>query len=449
MEIYTTLNKIIDYEITEREVNWILSLSEEDIKTFLKNNIKYNDELNFRDLLYLCHEKNMFINPVNGLSKYYNYLMNVIEMNRIYQKLKTSPLNYQINEEFIREVYKDMKQYPTKLEQAAYLYFKLCFLLRQDIPYALIIFICQGFILEFNKDIKYLENINVSDNQACCFDFAAIFNWFLNQLGLLTIDVIDDKYGTANHVCSKFYCDGVLFSFDPWLLVEQTDLYNLKINNNFNGIEILSGATLNQKEEYFKILKEVFDDVLKEVQEKSIPTFSLENKFMFISIIDSYINSKDKENLKLYILKFLDTHLKGEELKKYVHMEISSKINKTFKNFKMTTVCNTKSYIYTYVLTIKTNDDYKYILFEDNGQITCVSKDDLLKLILEGTIMIGEDLYYIPGIDESLQFQSKQSFEREVVDDILEKVKTQEIYGIKLNKEIDIVRKRRKISNQE
>ena len=426
MKFYTTNNKVANYPLTQEIIDYITNLPEDKIKESLAKNIKYNNTLNFRDLFFLCYEEGVFIDPDEVLRENYEFLINNINMNKIYKLNQMKPLNYQVNEAFLNQI-KGGKKYPNKFKQAAYYYFKLCFYLRQDIYYTLVNFLDHQRILYFEKDINYLENISIANNQVCCFDFAATLNYLLSSIGLLPINVVDDKYGTANHVASRFYCDGILFSFDPWLFVEKTDLYNLKMHKKFKGVEILCGASVEQKKHYLKELNEVYLDVVNEIENKSKATFSSNGKNFIELIFEMLGDFPHKNKLQYHLSKLLETHLKGAELKDFVHQEIVPKINKT-ENIRITTVCNTISFNYTYIVAINTENDYKYILLEDNGQVAFANEQDILSSVIKGEYMIDEDCHYILGIDKSIQFQDKQDYDQDVVKEILDKVKVGAIY---------------------
>lgn len=212
-----------------------------------------------------------------------------------------------LSPELVAEVYRGMPDDLSKLEQAQFVYIKLCKILTYDQTY----FACgqKGPLAQAHKSISYIPNITPQNNGAVCYEFGAIYSKFLSDLNINHELVfrntmqLADPYG-HKHCYVSFRADEYLVSADPTRSLARSDMASVKFGMMPKNMHLKNTNELT-KNSFNSSLFKVYNLV------QSLYEDSSQQDSSFTSALESYegetnpftaLNTTDKFNLILDLL---------------------------------------------------------------------------------------------------------------------------------------------------
>lgn len=435
MKLYTGDRGVIEYKPTDEDIVFVSDLDGgEQEKLLQKNDFYKNTNLRFREFLYIVSQHS------NGkiLRNWPVYYLDAVKLkNKIYFDRKDNKIDFELNTELVNAVkYGMQKNYETAFERIIYYYFKLCYLLNFDVPYAFVQFINKNAVAHYKKRIDRLNDIDFYNNNVSCYEFAAIFNKFINMEGCITDDILNREYGVNKHITSICIIDDVVFEFDP--LSNGNDYRKVKAQEsiiNENG-DFTCGICQWTYSEYEDVIREkilsVYEDVKEEIKLYPKTNKYTDDKISFLMNIVEHLNISEikKNKLKKYLLQMISLPLSGIDYVGYVNKYIVNDLNEEFNNeIFLINLCSTINYCgFDYIVAIKLNDKYIYIKMDEYNNIDVLDKEELEKLFKELHLISVSKKDLIPGIDEKIQKDSNKRAFNEVIPNILDEVKTGKIY---------------------
>lgn len=425
-EIYSC---IVDGDICEIEcldLYDILNQPEEDYQKFLEN----DEDMTFLvDGIEKTYPKRvvayMLVNFVENKRILENYLLPEIALKRYIELYSCKQIDYEsinkyekpndeynngvsiselidLDKEFEDAVLCDMNPTYSLLEKAIYIYYKLCELLSYDQEYYAAN--QKGEEAEKHCDINRINNITLENNEVVCYEFIAIYSYFLRHLGIkYTVDnAIRDEYGKG-HSTISFKVGEYLITVDPTRSILNNDMTSAKINSSLIGMR-LTNENIATRHKFL----DTYNKVINEINNTK------KNKKIFADTIREYKEKYSKNHLskkeKLYLLfkEVGETNLKGIDVIS-VHMRIYEHLFKQDDdvdiNFISSTINAYKDYNYTplTILSVKVADnDYIYYQIDPNNPnlVETISKEEIKELFESRDFAyIGKQDKTIPSID--------------------------------------------------
>ena len=464
MELYTKDGKIVDIGITVLDVLEIMSYPEEIIDKMIEEDpIDYKYGLSFNEFLFFCLDIDNpeILNEYTDLfRKFQNKYSSKIEYIEYISILKEKSLRWEfpefnIHPELLEKLNENINPNYTIEERILYYYFKLCFLLNVDTKYnfACILFDELG-AFNFQKSSNRLSTINSDNNEAACFEFAAL----LDKLMIMHDQVVAGWpfTGDRQHIWSEAVINRTFYKFDALedphgRNKSYRDLTNVKLNKGYDGIIVGGEDYMTGVNSHLPYIDRVYNDVQKEFswflqQTKFTP--EVMSKF-FSNLEKINLDEKVKQVIIKYFIKFNRIPLKGVEY--YIETLTTYRTmleNETSNFIQLTGVGSTiDGYDFKVVLSTKDkNDDYIYILF-GGEYIDILNKNDMIHLLDSNKIIITKSREFIrdenqkltsfvkyrtiPGIDEEFQKDKNKKAEKTVLWPML-----QNVYNESLNTEV-------------
>lgn len=404
----------------------ILNQSEEDYKKFLEDKEDMTFIVNGEEKKYPKRVVvYMLINFVEKKRILENYLLPEIALNRYIELYSFKQIDYEsinkyekTNDDYnngisISEIIKldpalehavlsDMNPTYSLLEKAIYIYYKLCELLTYDQEYYAAN--QKGEEAESHCDINRINNITLENNEVVCYEFIAIYSYFLRHLGIkYTVDnAVQDEYGKG-HSTISFKVGEFLITVDPTRSILSNDMTSAKINAPLIGMRMTNEnvATRNK-------FLETYNKVINDIQNTK------KNKKIFADTVREYREKYAQKHLskkeKLYLLfkEIGNTNLKGIDVIS-VHMRIYEHLFKEDEdiniNFISSTINAYKDYNYTplTILSVRiSDDDYIYYQIDPNNPnlVETISKEEIKELFESRDFAyLGNQKKEIPGIN--------------------------------------------------
>lgn len=264
--------------------------------------------------------------------------------------------------------------YFDKLECILKTYIKLCNMFTYDDLYYIDPISVEG--MKHTK-INYLKEIGINNNKIVCFEFTAIFGYFLNKLGI-NYEVIQDKaeYGFLhNYIIFRY--DKYLIKVEPIESVLKNDLTTVKIKSNLVGIYSIN-QNHSTREEFFNILNKYYKTEKIEYENEYLPAnkinynnISFSNKIkeyiIKIDLIVKIINKKELEIIEkiTYFKALMKLIFSNQDLQTNIFDCIVVK-NSNPKSLVIIIALNEISYM---------NLDNYYLLYDND--LTFIEKDEL------------------------------------------------------------------------
>lgn len=169
-----------------------------------------------------------------------------------------------LDPDFETEVLKDMNPTYSLLESAIYIYYKLCELLSYDQEFYAAN--QKGESADKHCDINHINSINVLNNEVVCYEFIAIYSYFLKKLGIkYTVDnALKDEYGKG-HSTISFKVGEYLVTADSTLSILQNDMTSAKINAPLRGMR-LTNKNIVTRNKFLEILTKVTSDIYEKTR---------------------------------------------------------------------------------------------------------------------------------------------------------------------------------------
>lgn len=209
------------------------------------------------------------------------------------------------------------------LEKAIYIYIKMCRIFTYNEEYFTKYF--DEDIKRKHKDLSYVDQINLFNNEAVCFEFNIIYAAFLNRLGIKFksnyMGYHDEVYGEG-HVKMEFRWGKFLVRADAVSYMTKSDLTYAKVSQPLIGLVCLNKNEETQ-EEFEETLNKVYIHILAEENVNSktdiihIPFFE-EILNEFFKIFTKLKDIRFEERISIMVRKANNMHLKGVDYFSYL-----------------------------------------------------------------------------------------------------------------------------------
>lgn len=323
-----------------------------------------------------------------------NTLIDIQAINQHREINDINQSNIVINNELRSAVLSDMPKDLSKVEQAIYIYIKMCKILTYDEEfYALDQKVPDD---DKHRQISYIREISPTNNQVVCYEFNAIYAKFLEEIGInFTIDyknIIGQTYGVS-HASLEWRFHKFLVNADSSETFLGNDMMQAKLNQPLKGLKCVNYNRETQEE--FKALVsrvyrmialkenkdakniehvETLEDLLKDYHNY---TTNL-REVSLVEKIDIFFNKMNKGNLKgidllAYVLQLSKIIFTEEEQKDNVNVVIIRKNNNkgpiAIKPVAVL-VINTRS-------INECSDENEYFIYDSDGHLSSIDINDL------------------------------------------------------------------------
>ena len=285
---------------------------------------------------------------------------------------------------------------PDKLKFIINTYLKLCKIFTYDDFYYIDPLSDDG--MKHTK-ISYLESINEDNNKIVCFEFTAIFGYFLSKIKL-PYKVIQNKseYGYL-HNYIVFRYEKFLICVDPISTILGSDLTTVKIGTTLVGITCLNKNN-NTREEFQNILNNCYKSKKIETENEYLPANKIDSNNLELSPkIKDYIQRIDVilKKINQLELPIVDKLSYFRALMKLVFTSSELQINVS----ECVIVENSNPKKLIFVITLNEvsymNLDNYYLIYDDD--LRFIDRKDLQELFNNNTYEYLNEKH-IPGIKE-------------------------------------------------
>lgn len=323
------------YIVSFKSFLYLINLSIEDFESLCKDEtIKFIDGIPKKHMIYAFAE---FINNVSILKDYlvsdavrlkYETIKSnqLIDLEAINKHLETKDTLFQkihIDKSLEDAILSGIPVDFNDLEKAIYIYIKMCRIFTYNEEYFTKYF--DEDIKRKHKDLSYVDQINLFNNEAVCFEFNIIYAAFLNKLGIKFksnyMGYHDEVYGEG-HVKMEFRCDKFLVRADAVSYMTKSDLTYAKVSQPLIGLVCLNKNEETQ-EEFEEALNKVYIHILAEENVNSktdiihIPFFE-EILNEFFKIFTKLKDIRFEERISIMVRKANNMHLKGVDYFSYL-----------------------------------------------------------------------------------------------------------------------------------
>ena len=288
-----------------------------------------------------------------------------------------------MNSELLNTLFLNIPNNLTKLEQAIFLYIKLCKLLTYDELF----YTMNEDAIKYHENINNLKNITLENNKVVCYEFNMLYAKVLDRLG---IKYQIQDYSKSNlrkgHANLIFKSDNFIVTADSVTSILMGDLTNAKL-----GYPLVGLICKNNPKEFEKIILKVYQNQIIET-ENSLLTNN--NTSLF-------------SRFKIIITKVLEKNLALIDAYSYLLILRNTLFNydEKLSNFRVSLVRNNKTLKPLMILTLNEydfeneEDETRYYYF-DNHSLIETSVEEIRTNFLNDTFSYFEnDLARIPNID--------------------------------------------------
>lgn len=312
------------------------------------------------------------------------------------------------------------------LEKAIYVYIKMCKVLTYDEEFYAVN--QKGPLSEKHKTIDNVANISLANNKVVCYEFDAIYSYFLNKLGINykhfvgTVDgngkqgeeEFDDEYNrySEGHTFLKYRCGKHLVKADSVTSILQGDIMQAKLNQPLRGL-VCENTNEQSKNEFSQAMHKIYNYIAN--REPKISQNEPEKVETFDEIVAQFNSSTDKlrpvdirEKIEILISKVNSTKMIGIDaysyllqLRKILFTEQEQK-----DNIKISIIRNSNenSAEALSIISIRLPDETGKIvvnryMFKPGSELIPISKEDLQANFDSETMgYVEADDPVIPGI---------------------------------------------------
>ena len=416
------------YSIPIEQLVYIMELPEETFDTLCDNDeIKFINKIpkeHFIFAIYKYFETNKifdeYIMPKTISDRYDDIKSSKkIDIQALNKHLHTTDTKFKkvkIDENLDNEIKNGMPENASELEQAIYIYIKMCKLLTYDEEYYAVD--QKGEATKKHEDINYVSGITPTNNQVVCFEFNLIYSKYLNDLGIkFSSDyesMLGEAYG-AGHVNLEFRSGKYLVSADSVTSILQGDIMRAKLNQPLVGLRCINNNE-KTKQEFKKIASEMYNLVAQQEKQKN------ENAQTFNELMNEYINVTTNiknvdlnEKLSILIDKVNSTKMVGIDSLSYV-LQIEKILfdeDERKNNIGITIIRNNEPFdqnkvaMPTAIITLNKKsfeepENNIYYYYNPNDELMRISKEELQSKFDDKTFeYVANDDPKIPGIIES------------------------------------------------
>lgn len=329
-----------DYKIKYQDIFYLLELDFEEFNRFLK--LTYFQEIPLNILLYILN--NFYLSQ--GLYHYIdlpftvnqnittiinNQEIDILTVNKITKTKDNNQDKIKINPLLEDYILKGLEEENDLLVKALYIYLKLCYYLTYDERYYAF-FNQTSEIVKYHENMENVQNITIENNKIVCYEFIAIYAYFLRKLGInYEMIYAYQKKDWGEHSSLTFRLDKFMINVDAVQGVFNGDLVNVKLNRKINGLTL---ENKNPKTiiEYYQAL------------EKAYALLNLEVK-VSDSFIDTYnklsstINLPVEERLNILLAKLKEKNLYCMDKISYLLLLKKILFPENTKDFSVMDVC--------------------------------------------------------------------------------------------------------------
>ena len=313
----------------------------------------------------------------------------------------------------------------TELEKAIYIYIKMCKVLTYDEEFYAVS--QKGPLAEKHKIIENIANISLDNNKVVCYEFDAIYAYFLNKLGINYkhfVDTVDgigrrgekefDEFNfySEGHTFLKFRCGKYLINADSVTSIINGDIVQAKLNQPLAGL-VCENTNSKSRDEFSKVLHKVYDYIAS--KEKRISQNETEKIEEFDEIVSQFVKTTDKlkpvdirEKIEILINKVNFTKMIGIDAYSYL-LQLKKILFTEYEqvnNIKITIIRKNNENSAEALAIISTrlpNEEGEMIIsrymFKPGSELVLISKEDLQKEFEKEKLDYIEDYESnIPGI---------------------------------------------------
>ncbi len=303
-----------------------------------------------------------------------------------------------VNQNLIDAVVDGMPSDLEPLECAIYLYIKLCKILTYDpLFFALD---QRGEVALLHEDIGRIPRITPKNNKIVCYEFNAIYGYFLQMFGITYVssDTCKENYGSG-HAKLQFRAGKYIVNADAVRTILDGDLVRCKVGAELNGLKIVN-RNQSTREEFYSALERIYK-------------LFKENNILNESLIKSYREKLGlseltiKERLDVMIAKANDKKLASIDNLGYIlrlkslfynGIELGNNVSFVVLRSNEDDKVGVKA-----VFTIMDLDDRTtYYIYEPNGELKHVTRDQLINMFEQGDLeYLSRHIDEIPNLDYS------------------------------------------------
>ena len=331
-----------------------------------------------------------------------------------------------VDKELENHILSDISPDFNDLEKALYIYIKLCKTLTYDEEFYAIN--QKGPLAQKHKNIDNVANISLTNNRVVCYEFDALYSYFLHKLGINYKRFVGTRnaYGetgeqefsndfnsySEGHTFLKFRSGKYLVKADSVTKILQGDLMQAKLNQPLDGL-VCENVNEESRNEFTEALNKVYTYIAS--REAKLSQNEPGKKESFDDIVSQFVSITDKlkpvdirEKIEILINKVNATKMVGIDaysyllqLKKILFSEQEIK-----NNFRVSIIRNSKEDSAEALAIITTrlpNEMGKMVvnryMYRPGEGLVPISKEEL-QANFDDDIMgyVGDDAPIIPGI---------------------------------------------------
>lgn len=288
-----------------------------------------------------------------------------------------------MNTELLNTLFSNIPNNLTKLEQAIFLYIKLCKLLTYDELF----YVMNEDAIKYHENINNLKNITLENNKVVCYEFNILYAEVLDRLGI-KYQIQDYSKGNSRkgHANLIFKSDDFIVTADSVTSILMGDLTNAKL-----GYPLVGLTCKNNPQEFEKLISKVYQNPV------------IETKNSLLTNNDNSLFSR----FKIIITNVLEKNLALIDAYSYLLILRNSLFNydEKLSNFRVSLVKNNKTLKPLMILTLNEydfeneEDETRYYYFDSNS-LTETSVEEIRTNFLNDTFSYFEnDLARIPNIN--------------------------------------------------
>lgn len=190
-----------------------------------------------------------------------------------------------VNKKLKQAILSGLPQDASQLEQAIYIYIKMCKILTYDEEFYAAK--QMGSIARKHENIENVYEITPENNRVVCYEFNAIYGKLLEAIGIkfeTFSQGLVNNFG-GGHADLKFRCGKFIVNADAVTSILHGDLVRAKTNQPLVGLKCININT-NTKLEFSDLMTKMYDLIVKqEENSKNLPTEHLE---IFDEVLKQY-----------------------------------------------------------------------------------------------------------------------------------------------------------------
>ena len=277
-----------DYSFSASELISFMQISDDDFdKVCSSNDIKKINGIKKEHFVYAASKylikSGVFIDYIvpERIEKRFNQIIkfekiDIEAINRINKIEDDNIEKVVVNEKLKQAILSGLPQDVSQLEQAIYIYIKMCKVLTYDEEFYAVK--QMGDIARKHENIENVYNITPEKNRVVCYEFNAIYGKLLEMLGIkfetFSQGLINNFGG--GHADLKFRCGKFLINADAVTSILHGDMVKAKTNQPLVGIKCINVNT-DTKLEFSDLMTKMYDLIVKqEENNKNLPAEHIE-----------------------------------------------------------------------------------------------------------------------------------------------------------------------------